>query len=401
MPFSVPEQYQDQLEIVTEIDQRSDAEILQSLTHHVSVTSEKNIWAFWHSGVVSMPAWCQRNVIDWVRICGPQWTVRVLDNVLDSPNNTLRYVAEDLMPQAFVERTMDGHFVGQHSADFTRTACLYEHGGVWMDVGSILTRHMDRFCWDQLEDPSSPFRVAVPIIYRTSIANHFVAARKGDPFIYQWHKLFTHVWGDKTNCGGIIEHPLLAPLAPLMWEHKESGKFDVDWLEPDKVVEYVAQILCWTRLCCLDNPDDGFSCADHWEKKVLCFDVLHEDWRGETLFGINGFGQKCLDFLALPVDADDSTLEQQQKKEDASKLVWTLLTDTGMQKITHAKNLTVSVHLGTLWDMPENHGKDCGPGTYAELLRHGTVHFRQKRERIAIIPTEKSKLRLKKGVLEV
>ncbi len=184
--FSIPEKYRDQLEVAVVADQRSHEEILECFSHYVPVTSEKNIWSFWHSGIANMPEWCQRNVEDWARICGPEWTVRVLDNVAGSPNNALKYVPEHMLPRAFLENTMDGDFIGQHSADFTRTACIYEHGGAWMDAGSILIRHMDRMCWNQLADDSTPFRVCVPVVFGRCVPNHFVAARKGDPFIYRW-----------------------------------------------------------------------------------------------------------------------------------------------------------------------------------------------------------------------
>lgn len=56
-----------------------------------------------------------------------------------------------------------------------------------MDVGSILIliRHLDRMCWGEFEDENTPFRVAAPVIYHVMAANHFVAARRRDPFIYQ------------------------------------------------------------------------------------------------------------------------------------------------------------------------------------------------------------------------
>jgi hypothetical protein len=184
--FSIPPEYQDQLEVIAIDDKRTDAEILESLGKYVPVTSEKNIWAFWDKGLTQMPAWCQRNVVDWVRICGSEWTIRVLDNVPCSPNHALEYVPADMLPDTFVQRTHTGSYVGPHSADFLRGACLYEHGGAFMDVGNIMTRHMDHFCWNQLADPATPFQVAVPIMYAQVIANHFVAARKGDPFIKQW-----------------------------------------------------------------------------------------------------------------------------------------------------------------------------------------------------------------------
>ena len=42
------------------------------------------------------------------------------------------------------------------------------------------------------------------------MANHFVAARKGDPFIQKWHELFIHLWKGRKNGDGIIASPLIA-----------------------------------------------------------------------------------------------------------------------------------------------------------------------------------------------
>jgi len=135
-----------------------------------------------------MPEWCQRNMVDWVRINGPDgWTVRVLDSNPDSPNYAVKYLPADLLPQAFVKGSMTGPYVGPHSSDFLRGACLQEHGGAYVDVGNIPIRSLDRICWRQLEDPKSPFQVAIPWMYGTITANHFVAARKGDPFIKRWY----------------------------------------------------------------------------------------------------------------------------------------------------------------------------------------------------------------------
>jgi len=184
--LKIPDEFKDQLGYVEKPDTRSDEEILSTLTKYVPVTSEKNIWAFWHSGVKTMPAWCQRNVIDWIRINGPSWTVRVLDNEPDSPNYILKYLPAETLPKSFVERTMDGPYVGPHSADFLRGATLIAYGGVFMDVGNVLFRSLDRICWDELEDPNSPFNVAVPWMYGTTIAQHLIAARKGDRFIQKW-----------------------------------------------------------------------------------------------------------------------------------------------------------------------------------------------------------------------
>jgi hypothetical protein len=132
-----------------------------------------------------MPPWCQRNVINWVRLC-PSWTVRVLDNVPGSPNNALTWVAKEWLPESFTKNRMDGLWAGPHRADMLRGPCLYLYGGAWVDVGSVLVRHMDRICWNQLGDPDSPFTVAAPWIFDKCIVNSFVAARRGDLFIKHW-----------------------------------------------------------------------------------------------------------------------------------------------------------------------------------------------------------------------
>lgn len=188
-PFSIPPQYQDLLEEIKEPSihaSTSDDEIFPQLLQHIPVTSDKCVWAFWDSGVATMPAWCRRNVIDWVRMCGDSWTVRVLDNVPDSPNYALRFLERDSLAAAFVDRTMDGPFVGQHAADLVRGAALTQYGGVWMDVGSILVRHLDRVCWDVIQDPATPIKAAVAVQPSHGIMNYFVACKKGDPFIRRW-----------------------------------------------------------------------------------------------------------------------------------------------------------------------------------------------------------------------
>ncbi|PKK42188.1 hypothetical protein CI102_12285 [Trichoderma harzianum] len=352
--FDIPKEFQADLTLVDITDKRTSEEILDSLTQYIPVTSEKN-----------------HNVIDWVRILGSEWTVRVLDTVPGSPNHVLNFVSADLLPETFIKGTMNGPYTGQHSADFIRGALLYTHGGVNMDVGCILIRHLDRICWNELEDPHSPYQVAVPIMFGQTIANHFVAARRGDPFIQRWHQLFTHIWKGRNSHEGISNDPLIAFSKEIGFERASEANFTWDFkVSPLTLMEYIAQV------------------------HIFCWDVQAENWGGEMTVGFDGAGQKMYDLLSLKRDID---LESEEYKK-ASELVWRLLTKSSMQKITHGKNLTHSVHLGTLWD--ENLGKDCEEGTFGELLRYGTVRFRQTRETIVRKEATKAKMLLKKGVLE-
>lgn len=189
MPSSkipIPEEFQSKLRYVDALDKHSDAEILEALTKHRPVTSEKNVWTYWHSGVLSMPKWCQQNVINWVKLLGPSWTVRVLDKVPESPNYALSWFSADQLPECFIKGTMTGPYIGPHSADFLRGAALYTHGGVWLDVGCIMFRHLDKVCWDELADEKSPYTICAPWMFAQHIGNHFIAARKGDEFIAKW-----------------------------------------------------------------------------------------------------------------------------------------------------------------------------------------------------------------------
>ena len=70
--FTIPEAYRDKLEPIEATDSRTDAEIFATFQDYKPVTSEKNVWAYWHAGASKMPKWCQKDAIDWVRILGPQ-----------------------------------------------------------------------------------------------------------------------------------------------------------------------------------------------------------------------------------------------------------------------------------------------------------------------------------------
>ncbi|OJD10993.1 hypothetical protein AJ78_08147 [Emergomyces pasteurianus Ep9510] len=391
--FTIPPEFQADLKYVESLDTRTDEEIISSLNAFTPVASEKNIWAFWDSGIESMPGWCKRNVANWSRLCGPSWTIRVLDSLPNSPNHALKYVPADMLPETFTKGTMEGPYVGPHSADFLRGASLYLHGGVYMDVGILLVLSLDRICWATLADDSSPRNVAVPCMYDQVIANHFVASRKGDPFIKRWHDLFVHLWANRTHHTGMATDPLMADARQLDFTASVRSGYHFEFaVEPLTVFEYITQVLCWLRLCKLEDAGDGFSCADYAVDHILWFDCLKEDWPMETVVGFRG--QSAFDALSTSLDADPESEEY----KTAYQAVWRTLTRSSMQKVSHSKKLSKTAGLGYLWD--ENDDADCKPGTFAELLRYGSVHFEQMREGIVIVQAKKPENTVKKGVLE-
>jgi hypothetical protein len=396
--FQIPPEFATQLRYVEPLDVRSDADIIDSLSQVPPVVSENNVWCYWHNGISGMPAWCQRNVISWCRINGPSWTVRILDSNPESPNYFLNYIPADTMPDAVVQGTMTGPFAGQHTADFVRTAVVYQHGGVFLDVGILLLRHLDHICWDTLMDPKNSYNMAIPSINRTNIANHVVAARRHDPFILRWHNLMLHIWRNKTSCEGtVFTNPLFAfvleradrtALKPLGWDFKD----------PVTITEYVGQINAFQRLCCLDKDDEeGFNCYKYWHTNVFVFNAMTENWAAELYANRTGPHPWIMQRLAMRIDSDTGS----QDWTDSYDMTWRMLTKSSMMKVTSARGLTKTPHLGVLWGMEENAGKDCGEGTFAELLRYGAELFEQTREGIDVLEDLRPVGREEKGVLEV
>lgn len=139
---------------------------------------------------------------------------------------------------------------------------------------------------------------------------------------------------------------------------------------------------------------DGFSCADYAQKNILWFDALEEDWAAETVVGYQG--EKLFEALTTRLHEDPES----ERYKRAYKTVWRILTNSSMQKVTHGKKLTKTPALGVLLDKPENANKDIEPGTFADLLRYGSVHFEQTRSQITVIQTEKPTETMKKGIFE-
>lgn len=197
----------------------------------------------------------------------------------------------------------------------------------------------------------------------------------------------------------MIHHPLLTPIVPTVLERYESAGDLWDWkVSIEKAAEYVTQLVCWWKICCLEDAGDGFSGVDYWMNNVFLFH-LAEDWPAEVALGFgNNFGHRLMDLLAMDRVNGDPDTEEYKKAEE---IVWGILARSCMQKVTHGGALMHSLQLGTLWDLPENEGKDCAPGTFAELLRHGSVCLRQKRDSILPVEPVRPAVTWRKALLEV
>ncbi|KAH7310714.1 hypothetical protein B0I35DRAFT_439576 [Stachybotrys elegans] len=375
------------------LDPRSDAEITSQLLRFQPVTSQKNIWAFWDTGFSQMRPYVKRNIIGWVRRLGPEWTVRVLDHVEGSPMNVEHYLDRTEFHDAFNNRAMTGPYVGAHSGDVVRLPLLFHYGGVWLDVGTTLFRHMDDICWNAIEDPSTPYEIAG---FATAthpgndvIMNGFIAATKGNLFVRLWHEVFLEVWRGRTDCTGVRNHPLLRQVQKVDFPKEMQEKFDID---NSLMNDYVGHTLAFNRVRMLQDESIGFNGPEYWEKHAYVLSIA-ETFLAQIICKLDG--QRQYDLLAMPRDS----VKEEDRDPDAEYLVHQLLSNASTMKLSHGIENKKLVNLSKIWDMQEHADADITPGTYAAFLRWGSVHLDQTRT-LKSLPVKCSGGIIKAGVLE-
>ncbi|GAP92517.1 putative capsule polysaccharide biosynthesis protein [Rosellinia necatrix] len=365
------------------LDLRPEAEILADLRSFRPVTSEKNVWCFWDKGLDRMYPSYRCTVVNWVRKLGPSWTVRLVDVVEGSPNHVYNYAGRDWFPSCFVEGTMDGRHAAQHAADLVRLPLLYEHGGVWMDVGNMLHTHLDELFWDALTAPGSPYEMGVWIITGQirrqwgSFGNYMMAARKGCVFVRSWHASYAALWrGGRTNCAGFHASPLVRDIGIA------DGMLDGDFRDRvHEMSDYVAQMLLGDRTRNLLDVGTGWSGRAFWERHVFMVEGIVNGILGSIRTGHDG--RRQAELFTTPLDDPDDG-----RRAAAEAFVVDMLENSHMYKVYH----NPAGGLPALGDVIKRDGfrdADHRPGTYGELYRYGTVHWESTRgvERLVPQPT--------------
>lgn len=379
---------------LSRLDTRSDEQIINALLRHQPITSEKNVWTFWDTGFWQMRPYVRRNIIGWVRRLGPEWTVRVLDFVEGSPLNVYTFLTAAVFHDAFNSRTMTGPYVGAHSGDVVRLPLLYNYGGVWMDAGTMLFRHIDNICWKALEDTNASYKIAgfAPGTEPGNdvIMNGFIAARKGDEFIKRWHDVYLELWKGRTNCIGLQDHLLLRQVKKVEVPKAMQIKFGID---NSLMNDYVAHALAFKRVRMLQDPLTGFNGARFWEEHAFVLPV-QETFLAQILCEFDG--QRQYDLLSLPREG----IEPAHRDPAAENLVEQLLSNASTMKLSHGLKNNKLVHLSKLWDLPENADADIAPGSFAAYLRWGSIHVEQTRV-VRPLLVKCGPERLYAGVLEI
>ncbi|TVY84836.1 putative glycosyl transferase FCK3 [Lachnellula suecica] len=368
------------------LDLRSDAEIDHDILHPKSVSDEKNVWFFWHSGFENMHPYSQRTIRAWHRRFSKQgWVISVLNRETSSPLNIVNYLDTTdpkTSPRAFIDDIVGGDYANQHTSDLVRFPLLLKYGGVYADVGLIQLGDIDRIWNEMVGNPESPIDVfgyySPGAFGDPTIPNFFFVCGRNNVFFAQCHKLFLELWsadGGMTSTQGMHRSPLLKGVKKLgeieSFSTENGGTVNLKDNSLN-LTDYAIQGLVLTMVMGLVDRESGWDgpkyIAEHfygmeWMRCSQHYNDLTA-WNGEKAFRLMS--------LPLPTTGEVESGEQIQAK----KIVEGSLQGSFGLKLSHGFVLKVlGVTLGLLWR--EHEGSDDIPGTYAHWLRYGALYWCQ------------------------
>jgi hypothetical protein len=364
------------------LDLRPDSEIDHDLLHPKSISNEKNIWFFWHTGYTSMHPYAQRNIRVWHRRFSRQgWSIRVLDRLPSSPLNVSNFLNTsdpDTFPRAFADGTISGDYAAQHTSDLVRWPLLLKYGGVYADVGLIQIGDLDRLWRETVGNPSSRFKIlsydAGGIAGRT-LTNYFLASGRDNPLFSRCHRLLLRLWDGKTNTEGMHGSPLLkgVPLMGGEFTIEEEGGRIIGKEEVSRMLtDYIIQAHVMSMVMGLVDEEDGWNGPEYVAKHVYAIEFMVGSQLINEMTAWNG--RKAFDLMSLSLP-EEGEVENVGQKE-AREIVEACLQRSSGFKLAHGLILRVfGDTLGTLWR--KNEGSDDVQGTYAHWLRYGSMYWNQ------------------------
>lgn len=339
----------------------------------------KSIFAFWHSGIESLPGNLLRNVIAWHRRYSPLgWTIYVLNTVpgsLLNVGNLINTTAPDVVPAAFTSNTLDGEYAGQHTSDLIRFPLLLKYGGVYLDVGILQFGDLEWLWGTHIANPASVYDFAGFTMGdgpEQHIVNFAFMCQAENPLLKRAHSILLKVWEGKTNTTGMHAHPLLSHV-PLMRvpeevvHHEEiSNRLAIN---DAAMTDYAIQIQCISAAQGWSDVEEGWNGPQYVKEKCWLLNMVDSAFMHDQLTGWNGQRQFDLLRLKLPSSQERETEDQKLARE----MVQTIVEKSWCLKLGHgfSAKLFGCDTLGMLWRRHD--GSDCEMGTYAGWLREAEI----------------------------
>ncbi|KAF2111243.1 hypothetical protein BDV96DRAFT_614971 [Lophiotrema nucula] len=343
------------------------------------------IFAFWHSGVGTLPPYLRRNVIAWYRRYSPLgWTVYVVDNVAGSPLNVSNYIDTNsplVVPAAFANGTLDGGYAAQHTSDLTRYPLLLKYGGVYLDVGILQFGDLDWLWTNHISNSLSPYDFAgftMGDLPEVSIVNFALMCGPANPLVYRAHRILLKLWEGKTNTTDMHKHALVNHLdlmrvpQEVVVDNEGEGRMVIN---DEVMTDYAIQIQAMGSAQRWLDEEDNWNGPKYVNDKAWLYSMMDGAFAHEQL--TNWSGQRLFDLLNLQLPRKDK--EETEDQRLAREVVEKVVGESWCLKLGHgfSAKLFGGDTLGMLWR--KNDGTDANEGTYAEWLRWAEVNCRQQK----------------------
>lgn len=370
----------------SDLDSRPDDLIDHDILHPAPITSEKNIWFFWHTGFLKMHSYTQRNIRAWYRRFSKSgWAIRVLDRQADSPLNIANFLDitdPGTFPRAFIDNTIGGDHAPQHTSDLVRWPLLLKYGGVYADVGLMQIGDLDALWNRTIGDPNSPWEVLsynAGGVDSRSLTNYFLCSGRNNALFDRCHRLLLELWaadGGRTSTAGMHASPLLEGVPHM------GGTFEVPAIVEEDgtriesadvgrlLTDYIIQGQAMTMVMSLVDEEDGWNGPEYSAQHVYAIEYMEGSQLINEFTAWDGHRAFNLMSLKLPEDGAQETEEQRE----ARKIVEGCLSRSFGFKLAHGLIIKIlGQTLGSLWR--SNTDSDNIPGTYAHWLRYGTLYW--------------------------
>ena len=344
----------------------------------------KHIFAFWHTGISTIPPYLLRNVVAWqFRFAQLGWKIYVLDNVPLSPLNVANFIdttSISVVPTAFIEGKLSGEYAAQHTSDLIRYPLLLKYGGVYLDVGILQFGNLDWLWTQHIANPSSSYEFAGFTLGDPpggiSIVNFALMCTPNNPLVLRAHKVLLKLWEGKTSTTGMHSHPLVNHV-PLMHVPNEvvvaddvGGKMVIN---DATMTDYAIQIQAMGAAQRWSDREDGWDGPQYVREKCWLLSMMSHAFVPEQLTGWDGKREWDLLCLKLPQSGEEENEEQKFARQIVEKTVgesWCLKLGHGF-----SAKLFGGDTLGMLWR--KEIGSDCAAGTYAGWLRWAETNRKQ------------------------
>ncbi|KAH7359930.1 hypothetical protein BKA66DRAFT_471944 [Pyrenochaeta sp. MPI-SDFR-AT-0127] len=344
----------------------------------------KSIFAFWHSGLHSLPPYLLRNVLNWHRrFSSTGWTIYVLNTIDGSRLNVSNFIdtaSSENVPEAFQKHTLNGTYAAQHTSDLIRYPLLLKYGGVYLDVGILQFGDIDWLWTNHIVNPDSQFDFAGFTMgdppAGISIVNFAFMCGPGNPLVRRAHHILLKLWEGKKNTTGMHQHPLVNHLE-LMHVPQEVA---VDDEGQDKMVindavmtDYAIQIQCMAAAQRWFDVEAAWDGPKYTRERCWLYSMMDGAFAHEQVTSWSG--QRQYDLLRQKIPVDEAIESDDQVF--ARKMIQNSIANSWCLKLGHgfSAKLFGADTLGMLWR--KNDGSDCEEGTYAGWLRWAEVHCKQ------------------------